>query len=73
MARTVEGMEKLGQVIKDSGMPLADLEVPFKMYVAPASHTFCFPRRELQDRIALQLRMFGGWLLASMFGYLDAE
>ena len=36
VARTVKGVEKLGQVIKESGVPLADLEVPFKMCAAAA-------------------------------------
>ena len=36
MARTVVGLEKLGQVIKDSDVSLAELEVPFRMCAAPA-------------------------------------
>ena len=31
VSRTVKGVEHLGQVIKESGVPLAELEAPFKM------------------------------------------
>ena len=35
MARTVAGLEQLGQAITDSDLPLAELEVPLKMCAAP--------------------------------------
>ena len=37
VARTVRGVEQLGQVIRESGVPLAELEAPFKMCAVWAS------------------------------------
>ena len=36
VGRTVKGVQRLAQVIRDSGVPLADLEAPLKMCAAPA-------------------------------------
>ena len=35
MGRTVAGLERLGQAIRDSDVPLEELEVPLKMCAAP--------------------------------------